>query len=141
MIFMFLMPVFAGLGNFVIPLMLGAHDMAFPRLNALVVLDAARRGGLMLPVAVLRSAVRRRLDGLPAALEQGRHGRDALRRSASSSPAPSSIATAVNFLVTIMTMRAPGMTLWRMPLLVWANLDDLGAGRARHAVHRRRRSS
>ncbi len=34
----------------------------------------------------------------------------------------SSIATAVNFLVTIVTMRAPGMTFWRMPLLVWANL-------------------
>ena len=34
----------------------------------------------------------------------------------------SSIATAVNFLVTIVTMRAPGMGFWRMPLLVWANL-------------------
>src|SRR5207244_5431689 len=35
----------------------------------------------------------------------------------------SSIATALNFLVTIITMRAPGMTFWRMPLLVWANLS------------------
>ena len=33
----------------------------------------------------------------------------------------SSIATALNFLVTIITMRAPGMTFWRMPLLAWAN--------------------
>ena len=33
----------------------------------------------------------------------------------------SSIVTALNFLVTIITMRAPGMTFWRMPLLVWAN--------------------
>ncbi len=33
----------------------------------------------------------------------------------------SSIATALNFLVTIITMRAPGMSFWRMPLLVWAN--------------------
>ena len=35
----------------------------------------------------------------------------------------SSIATALNFLVTIITMRAPGMTFWRMPLLVWANFS------------------
>src|SRR6202012_3353024 len=35
----------------------------------------------------------------------------------------SSIFTALNFLVTIITMRAPGMTFWRMPLLVWANLS------------------
>ena len=35
----------------------------------------------------------------------------------------SSVATALNFLVTIITMRAPGMTFWRMPLLVWANLS------------------
>ena len=35
MIFLFIIPAFAGLGNFVIPLMLGAQDMAFPRLNAL----------------------------------------------------------------------------------------------------------
>jgi cytochrome c oxidase subunit 1 len=35
----------------------------------------------------------------------------------------SSIATALNFLVTIITMRAPGMNIWRMPLLVWANLS------------------
>ena len=35
----------------------------------------------------------------------------------------SSIATALNFLVTIVTMRAPGMNFWRLPLLVWANLS------------------
>src|SRR6202012_6168561 len=35
----------------------------------------------------------------------------------------SSIATALNFLVTIITMRAPGMSFWRMPLLVWANFS------------------
>ena len=35
----------------------------------------------------------------------------------------SSVATALNFLVTIITMRAPGMSFWRMPLLVWANFS------------------
>src|SRR5204862_5898407 len=37
--------------------------------------------------------------------------------------AASSVATALNFLVTIITMRAPGMSFWRMPLLVWANFS------------------
>ena len=122
MIFLFIIPAFAGLGNFVIPLMIGAADMAFPRLNALSFwllpiagVDAARRHGHA------RAAARR-----PA-------GR-ATRRSATHQPlgqvffnmavqwaGASSIMTALNFLVTIITMRAPGMTFWRMPLLVWAN--------------------
>jgi cytochrome c oxidase subunit 1 len=57
-----------------------------------------------LRAARLRAAVR------PGVLQHGRQWAGA-----------SSIATALNFLVTIITMRAPGMTFWRMPLLVWAN--------------------
>ena len=87
MIFLFIIPVFAGLANYVLPLMIGAPDMAFPRLNAL--------SYWMLPVAgddddgvVLRARrlVRDRLDGLRAALD-GRadraavlHDRRAVRR-------------------------------------------------------------
>ena len=121
MIFTFLVPVFAGIGNFVIPLMLGAPDMAFPRLNAL--------SFWLLPLA---------LDDLPVVVPRRHRSRPAgraTRRSRRTGPmgetlfelgiqiaGASSIATAVNFLVTIITMRAPGMTMFRMPLLVWANL-------------------
>ena len=128
--------MFAGLANFVIPLMLGADDMAFPRLNALSFWMLPTAGVMMVAslfwqgfgagwtaYAPLASDYQSRL----AAVLQHRR---AVRRH-------SSILTAINFIVTILTMRAPGMTLWRMPLLVWAQPDDLGAGRARHAVHRR----
>ena len=122
MIFLFVIPAFAGLGNYVIPLMIGAPDMAFPRLNAL--------SFWLLPIAGADDAAR--ASSSPAA--RSRPAGRATRRSrstsrsatssstwASSGPARRSIMTALNFLVTIITMRAPGMTFWRMPLLVWAN--------------------
>ena len=70
MIFLFIIPSFAGLANFVIPLMLGAQDMAFPRLNALsfwLLLPA----GIMFMRLVPGDAVRRRLDELRAAVRAG----------------------------------------------------------------------
>jgi cytochrome c oxidase subunit 1 len=73
MIFLFVIPAFAGLANFVIPLMIVGTD-----------------GNIFFQMGVQWAGA-------------------------------SSIATALNFLVTIITMRAPGMTFWRMPLLVWAN--------------------
>ncbi len=70
MIFLFIIPVFAGIGNYVIPLMLGAPDMAFPRLNALSywLLPIA---GVMFTASMVAPgrAVRDRLDGLRAARE------------------------------------------------------------------------
>ena len=69
MIFLFVIPAFAGLANFAVPLMLGAGDMAFPRLNALSfwLLPIA---GLMMLLVVRRPGrrLRVRLDGLRAAL-------------------------------------------------------------------------
>ena len=69
LIFLFIIPVFAGLGNFVIPLMIGAPDMAFPRLNALSfwLLPVA---GMMMLGELPRPGrrLRRRLDGLHAAV-------------------------------------------------------------------------
>ena len=121
MIFLFIIPVFAGIANFVIPLMIGAPDMAFPRLNAL--------SYWMLPVAGTMMICSYFAEGGAFAT-----GWTAYAPLSTESPmgqqfftlgvqfaGASSIATALNFLVTIITMRAPGMTFWRMPLLVWAN--------------------
>jgi cytochrome c oxidase subunit 1 len=120
MIFVFLVPVFAGIGNYVIPLMLGAPDMAFPRVNAV--------SFWLLPVAsftLLSSFAFGSFDtgwtGYPTLSEQSPFG-GTLFQIGVIIAGSSSIATAVNFLVTIVAMRAPGMTLFRMPLLVWANL-------------------
>jgi cytochrome c oxidase subunit I len=121
MIFLFVIPAFAGLANFVVPLMLGAPDMAFPRLNAL--------SYWLLPIAGIMMLTSFLVPGGAFAT-----GWTSYAPLASHQPlgqvffnmgvqwaGASSIMTALNFLVTIITMRAPGMTFWRMPLLVWAN--------------------
>src|SRR4051795_2149010 len=121
MIFLFIIPVFAGIANFVIPLMIGAPDMAFPRLNAL--------SYWMLPVAGVMMLSSFFAEGGAFAT-----GWTAYAPLSTETPlgqqfftlgvqfaGASSIATALNFLVTIITMRAPGMSFWRLPLLVWAN--------------------
>jgi cytochrome c oxidase subunit 1 len=123
MIFLFIIPVFAGLANYVLPLMIGAPDMAFPRLNAL--------SFWMLPIAGLMMSASFLAPGGSFAT-----GWTAYAPLSTSVPigqlfftigvqfaGASSIATALNFLVTIITMRAPGMSFWRMPLLVWANFS------------------
>ena len=121
MIFLFVIPAFAGLGNYVIPLMIGAPDMAFPRLNAL--------SFWMLPIAGVMMVSSLLAPGggfatgwtsyTPLAVHQP-VGQVFFNMGVQWAGA-SSIMTALNFLVTIITMRAPGMTFWRMPLLVWAN--------------------
>jgi cytochrome c oxidase subunit 1 len=123
MIFLFVIPVFAGLANFVLPLMIGAPDMAFPRLNAL--------SFWLLPVAGLLL-----LGSFFAPGGSFASGWTAYAPLSTTAPigqafftlgvqfaGASSIATALNFLVTIITMRAPGMSFFRMPLLVWANFS------------------
>ncbi len=123
MIFLFIIPVFAGLANYVLPLMIGAPDMAFPRLNAL--------SFWMLPLAGIMMVASFLAPGGSFAT-----GWTAYAPLSTDTPigqmfftvgvqfaGASSIATALNFLVTIITMRAPGMSFWRMPLLVWANFS------------------
>ncbi len=122
MIFLFIIPAFAGLANFAVPLMLGAGDMAFPRLNAL--------SFWLLPIAGVMMLLSFIVPG--GAFACGWTGYAPLCSTHQPMGAiffnqgvqwagASSIMTALNFLVTIITMRAPGMTFWRMPLLVWAN--------------------
>jgi cytochrome c oxidase subunit I len=123
LIFLFVIPVFAGLANFVLPLMIGAPDMAFPRLNAL--------SYWLLPIAGLMMMLSFVAPGGSFA-----SGWTAYAPLSTSAPigqefftlgvqfaGASSIATALNFLVTIITMRAPGMSFFRLPLLVWANFS------------------
>ncbi len=122
MIFLFIIPVFAGIANYVLPLMIGAPDMAFPRLNAL--------SFWMLPMAGLLFISSFLVPG--GAFDAGWTGYAPLSTGAPLGQSFfnlgvqfagfSSILAALNFLVTIVTMRAPGMTFFRMPLLVWANL-------------------
>jgi cytochrome c oxidase subunit I len=122
MIFLFIIPAFAGLGNYVIPLMIGAPDMAFPRLNALSFWLLPIAGFMMLSSYLVP-------DGgafsagwtnyAPLSVEQP--AGNLFFQMGVQWAGASSIMTALNFLVTIVTMRAPGMSFWRMPLLVWAN--------------------
>ncbi len=119
MIFLFIIPAFAGLANFVVPLMLGAPDMAFPRLNALSFWMLPIAGVLMLSSFLVGAFASGWTCYAPLCSEQP-FGTVFFNMAVQWAGA-SSIATALNFLVTIITMRAPGMTFWRMPLLVWAN--------------------
>jgi len=122
MIFLFVIPVFAGIANYVLPLMIGAPDMAFPRLNAL--------SFWLLPLAGIIFISSFLVPG--GAFDAGWTGYAPLSTGAPLGQSffnigvqfagASSILAGLNFLVTIVTMRAPGMTFFRMPLLVWANL-------------------
>jgi cytochrome c oxidase subunit 1 len=122
MIFLFVIPAFAGLGNYVIPLMIGAPDMAFPRLNALSFWLLPIAGFIMLasflvPDGGAFSAGWTNYATLAVHQPVG----NVFFQMAVQWAGASSIMTALNFLVTIITMRAPGMSFWRLPLLVWAN--------------------
>jgi cytochrome c oxidase subunit 1 len=121
LIFLFVIPVFAGLANFVIPLMIGAPDMAFPRLNALSywllpVAGAMMLGSFLAPGGAFA-------DGWTAytPLSTNMPVGQVFFSLGVQFAGASSIMTALNFLVTIITMRAPGMSFFRLPLLVWAN--------------------
>jgi cytochrome c oxidase subunit I len=119
MIFLFVIPAFAGLANFVLPLMIGAPDMAFPKLNALSYWLLPIAGIMMLSSFFFPGFGAGWTNYAPLSVDEP-FGNVFFSMAVQWAGA-SSIMTALNFLVTIITMRAPGMTFWRMPLLVWAN--------------------
>lgn len=128
MIFLWIIPCLAGLGNYLVPLMIGARDMAFPVLNAiafwiippagllllssfLVPGGAAQAGWWSYPPVSIQNPSGHLINGefiwLLGVLLLG----------------ISSIMGGVNFVTTIVWMRAPGMTFFRMPLFVWTVLS------------------
>src|SRR5216110_1898570 len=123
MIFLVVVPVFAGLANFLVPLMIGARDMAFPRLNALSYWFFLL-GGIVLYASWFSGggAARAGWYSYPPlsehAFEPGK-GQD-LWILAIHLTSISSILGAINFIVTIHNMRAPGMGWMRLPLFVWS---------------------
>src|ERR1700729_2986668 len=131
MIFFVAMPLVFGFGNYLVPLMIGARDMAFPRLNAFSFWMSAL-GGLLLYFSFFGGDG---LYGAGSAPDVGwfayapltaktfsvGHSTDFWTLSLLSSGI-GSIGTAINILATILCMRCPGMTLGKMPLLAWLNL-------------------
>ena len=130
MIFFLVMPaMIGGFGNWFVPLMIGAPDMAFPRMNNI--------SFWLLPASLLLLVLSMFVEGSP-----GMHGFGGgwvmypPFSSVAGTPGPamdfvilsmhiagaSSILGAINFITTIFNMRAPGMTMHRMPLFVWSIL-------------------
>jgi cytochrome c oxidase subunit 1 len=131
MIFFVVMPVLFGFANYLVPLMIGARDMAFPRLNAFSFWLTAF-GGLLLYFSFLGG------EGLYGAGNAPDVGWWAYAPLAAKAFSPGhssdywtiallvsgfgSVGTAINIIATALCMRCPGMHLGRMPLLVWLAL-------------------
>jgi cytochrome c oxidase subunit I len=129
MIFFMVMPaMIGGFGNWMVPLMIGAPDMAFPRMNNI--------SFWLLPVAFALLIISTFVEGEPGSSGAGTGWTLYAPLSTTGHPGPavdfvilalhlagaSSILGAINFITTIFNMRAPGMTLHKMPLFVWSIL-------------------
>ncbi|NWG25747.1 MAG: cytochrome c oxidase subunit I [Pseudorhodoplanes sp.] len=129
MIFFMVMPaMIGGFGNWMVPLMIGAPDMAFPRMNNI--------SFWLLPASFALLVISLFVEGEPGAPGVGGGWTLYAPLSTSGHPGPavdfailslhiagaSSILGAINFITTIFNMRAPGMTLHKMPLFVWSIL-------------------
>jgi cytochrome c oxidase subunit 1 len=129
MIFFMVMPaMIGGFGNWMVPLMIGAPDMAFPRMNNI--------SFWLLPASLTLLVSSMFVEGEPGAPGVGGGWTLYAPLSTSGHPGPavdfailslhiagaSSILGAINFITTIFNMRAPGMTLHKMPLFVWSIL-------------------
>jgi cytochrome c oxidase subunit 1 len=123
MIFLVIFPFLSGFGNYVVPLQIGALDMAFPRVNAL--------SFWLLPVGGLTIAFGFFVPGGAAAAGWTNYVPLSARQTGAGEDlwllgllivGVSSILGAINFIVTILRMRAPGMSMLRMPIFCWATL-------------------
>ncbi len=120
MIFLFVVPVMAGFGNYLVPLQIGARDMAFPRLNALSFWLLLFGGMVMYSSFLWGGGRRRRLDVLSAAQRAVARARAGPVDRRPAHPRHLVVRSgAINFICTIHNMRAPGMRLSRMPLFTW----------------------
>ena len=123
MVFLFAMPIIAAFGNYVVPLMVGARDMAFPRLNALS-LWLFFAGGIVLYTSIFfepPTAGWTMYAPLSDDAFLANNGADAWILMVHLTGL-STMLGAINFIATIHNMRAPGMSWRRMPLFVWAML-------------------
>jgi len=130
-VFFVAMPILFGFGNYLVPLMIGARDMAYPRLNAFAFWMTAF-GGLLLYASffagnsVAQGGIAPDVGWfayapLTAPAFSPGHSTDYWNLSLLLAGV-GSISGGINFVATILSMRCPGMTLGKMPLLAWMNL-------------------
>jgi cytochrome c oxidase subunit I len=121
MVFLVVVPILAGFGNFLVPLMIGARDMAFPRLNAFSYW-LFLFGGVILLLSFFAAGGAAKSGWTsypPLSVQSIGNGQD-LWILGLHVLTLSSLAGAINFIVTIVNLRTPGMSWTRMPLFIWA---------------------
>jgi cytochrome c oxidase subunit 1 len=120
MVFFFLIPsIPATIGNFVIPMMLGARDLAFPRLN-LASWYIFMVGGIFTLIAAISGGVDTGWTFYTPYSTVFSNSRVVLTALGVFITGFSSILTGLNFIITIHTMRCPGLTWSRLPLFIWS---------------------
>jgi cytochrome c oxidase subunit 1 len=121
MIFFFLIPAIPNvLGNFLVPLMVGARDLAFPRLN-LASWYVFNLGALLAVIAMIYGGVDTGWTFYTPYSTAYTNSQVILTGLGIFVTGFSSIFTAINFIVTVHTMRAPGLTWFRLPLFIWSH--------------------
>jgi len=121
MVFFFLIPAIpAVLGNFLVPLMIGARDLAFPKIN-LLSWYIYNVGALFTVIAILSGGVDTGWTFYTPYSSTYSNGNVILTGIGVFITGFSSILTGLNFIVTIHTMRAPGLTWFRLPLFIWSH--------------------